>query len=246
MSFASPQPPGTRGASLAIQLYDLAGKDPAILFSPFSWRVRMALLHTALPFAVVPWRFSDRLASAASGFETVPVIKDGDHWVGDSWEIALYLDRRYPDAPPLMKDAESRAAARLVMALCGVLVFPAAIRIAVYQAYLILDERCQPYFRKSREAMFGTTLESLNVDAEVGKNALQRALEPFSETIENSPFLGGDMPSYADFSLFGVLKWADIVSSYRPLEHDTVMGQWFTRIGALYGGHAGSVPTVRG
>ena len=148
---------------MKIKLFDLAGANPQLLFSPFSWRIRMALLHKGLPFEVVPWRFSDRSATEDSGHNAIPVIKDGDRWVGDSWEIALYLDAAYPEKP-IMKGAESRASAQLMMALCGTHLFPAAIRIAMFQAYNILDEASKPYFRESREAMFNRTLEEIHAD----------------------------------------------------------------------------------
>lgn len=230
---------------MPIQLYDLAGADSRLLFSPFSWRIRMALLHKGLDFDVVPWRFCERAAIEPSGHDSIPVILDGDRWVGDSWDIALYLDRAYPDRPALMKDAESQAAARLMMALCGAIVFPAAIRVAVYQAYQILDERCQAYFRESRETMFGAKLEDIHAEEETAKAGLADALRPFEELLGACEFIGGDHPTYADYVLFGLVKWMDIVSRYRPLDSTTSVGAWFARLEDLYGGHAGSVATVR-
>ena len=229
---------------MTIELYDLAGADPQIMFSPFCWRIRMALLHKGLDFTVVPWRFSDRSATAASGYDAVPVIRDGERWVGDSWAIALYLDRTYPDAP-LMKNAESRAAARLVLGVCGSAIFPAAIRIAVFAAYNILDEASKPYFRESREAMFGCTLEQLHSEQGSAKAALGEALKPFAEVLAASEYLGGDDPSYADYVLFGLLKWTDIVSPYRPIDAVGPVGEWFERLQNLHGGYAAGVPTVR-
>ena len=229
---------------MTIELYDLAAADPRIMFSPFCWRIRMALLHKGLDFTVLPWRFSERGATAASGYDAVPVIRDGERWVGDSWAIALYLDRTYPDAP-LMKDAESRAAARLVLGVCGSAVFPAAIRIAVCAAYNILDEASKPYFRETREAMFGCTLEELDVGEEQAKAGLGEALKPFAEVLAASEYLGGDEPTYADYVLFGLLKWADIVSPYAPLDSGGTVAAWFDRLQSRYDGYAARVPTVR-
>jgi glutathione S-transferase len=61
---------------MAIQLYDLAGKDPDIMFGPFCWRVRMSLLHKGLDFELIPWRFTEKETIAESGHSAVPVIKD--------------------------------------------------------------------------------------------------------------------------------------------------------------------------
>ncbi len=231
---------------MAIELYDLAGADPRFLFSPFSWRVRMALLHKGLAFEVVPWRFSAREAIAASGHSAVPVIRDGERWVGDSWEIARYLDETYPGRPTLMAGSLGEAHARLVSALCGSLVFPAAVPIAVYQAYRLLDADSQPYFRETREAMFGARLEDINVDEQRGREQLAAALRPFDEVLAACDYLAGETPSYADFLLFGILKWIDIVSSYPALDAGSAVGRWFDRLDNAYDGHAAGVPTVRG
>src|SRR5208337_4194156 len=66
-------------------LYDLAGADPALRFSPYCWRIRMALAHKGLAVETVPWRFTDRDVIAFSGQGQVPVIRDGETVVSDSW-----------------------------------------------------------------------------------------------------------------------------------------------------------------
>jgi len=230
---------------MTIDLYDLAGADSRLMFSPFSWRIRMALLHKGLDFRVIPWRFSDRSATVDAGFESVPVIRDGERWVGDSWAIAGYLDRAYPDRPALMKTEESRATARLVLGVCGSTIFPVAVRIAVYAAYQLLDEASKPYFRESREAMFGRTLEELNLEEHAAKAGLIAALAPFAEVLSACETIGGEEPGYADYVLFGLLKWMDIVSPYQPIDNDGPVGEWFARLGAMFNGYAAGVPTVR-
>jgi glutathione S-transferase len=230
---------------VTIQLYDLAGADPRFLFSPFAWRVRMALLHKGLAFEVLPWRFSERDALASSGHDSVPVIRDGDTWVGDSWEIAAYLDRRYPERPLLFPSPCGEAHARLVAALCGSLLFPAAVPVGVLQAYRLLSPACQPYFRASREAMFNARLEDVHADEHPGRARLAEALRIFDEVLAHHDFIGGASPTYADFLVFGILKWLDIVSAYAPLTATTPSGQWFTRLNEAYDGYAGRVPRVR-
>ena len=44
--------------SMTIKLYDLAGEDAALRFSPFCWRTKMALKHKGLPFETEVWRVS--------------------------------------------------------------------------------------------------------------------------------------------------------------------------------------------
>ncbi|PZD74962.1 hypothetical protein C1752_00989 [Acaryochloris thomasi RCC1774] len=50
---------------------------------------------------------------------------------------------------------------------------------------------------------------------------------------------------FADYVLFGILKWLDIVSAYKPIDDASSVGQWFDRLEGLYGEHAARVPTVR-
>lgn len=230
---------------MSILHYDLAGADPEIFFSPFCWRIRMALLHKGLEFEVHPWRFSERSATADSGHNSVPIIRDGESWVGDSWEIARYLDLQYPTRPTLMAGPEGEAHARLVSGLCGTLIFPAVIRIALLPAYGLLDDGSKPYFRESREQMFGKRLEDIHADEATGRAGLGTALAPFDEVLTACPFINGAEPAYADYLLFGVLKWPDIVSAYAPLDDTSAVGRWFDRMNSLYDGYAGKARTVR-
>ena len=100
-------------------------------------------------------------------------------------------------------------------------------------------------FKESREKIFGKPLEDLDVDPIVAKQNLAKAVVVFDKTLERSEFLGGKSPSYADYVLFGVLKWMDVVSRYDPLTEDTPTTQWFTRLSAMYDGHAANAKTVR-
>src|SRR5690348_17390883 len=87
--------------SMAIQLYDLAGAEDDRRFSPYCWRVKMALKHKGLEFETIPWRFTEKDVIAPHGSKTVPVIQDGSQAVADSWAIAVYLDQVYPQRPGL-------------------------------------------------------------------------------------------------------------------------------------------------
>ena len=83
-----------------ITLYELKGKNDR-RYSLFSWRTRMALRHKGLAFESAPVCMSDKAAIAFSAGKTVPVIRDQDTVVRDSWKIAEYLESRYPEAPSL-------------------------------------------------------------------------------------------------------------------------------------------------
>lgn len=85
-----------------LRLFDLAGADDDVRFSPNCWRVRLALAHKGLPVEAVPWRFTEKDAIAFSGQGKVPVLIDEERWVVDSWVTAGYLEDMYPERPSLL------------------------------------------------------------------------------------------------------------------------------------------------
>src|SRR5438128_10435392 len=93
---------------MAIKLYDLAGAEDDRRFSPYCWRVKMALKHKGLDFETIPWRFTEKEALAPYKSTTVPVLVDGANSVYDSWAIAQDLDDVYPSPPSLVSAAEAR------------------------------------------------------------------------------------------------------------------------------------------
>ena len=72
-------------------LYDLTGAYD-LRFSPNCWRSRMALAHKGLDVECEPCRFTEKDKLAFSGQTRVPVLRDGDTVVSDSWAIACYLE----------------------------------------------------------------------------------------------------------------------------------------------------------
>jgi hypothetical protein len=75
---------------MSLQLYDLAGAEPERRFSPYCWRVKLALARKGLAVETIPWRFTDKGVIAFSGQGRVPVLVDGDRVVSDSWAIATH------------------------------------------------------------------------------------------------------------------------------------------------------------
>ena len=70
--------------------------------SPFSWRIRYALEHKGLDFEARPVRFADvEIIRALTGQQLTPVLSDGDHVVHETWDIACYLEERFPSNPSL-------------------------------------------------------------------------------------------------------------------------------------------------
>ncbi|MGE3147263.1 MAG: glutathione S-transferase N-terminal domain-containing protein, partial [Pseudorhodoplanes sp.] len=78
-------------ATTKVILYELGGPNGRH-YSQFSWRTRLALAHKGIDWQSQPVRVSDKAAIAFSGQDKVPILKDGDTVVPDSWKIAEYLE----------------------------------------------------------------------------------------------------------------------------------------------------------
>ncbi len=88
---------------MTIKLYDLCGADRAFRFSPACWRTRMALAHKQLDCETVPTLFTEIGGIEDGGQRTLPVLVDEDSVIRESFEIAVYLEKAYPDAPSLFR-----------------------------------------------------------------------------------------------------------------------------------------------
>lgn len=222
---------------MAITLYELVGRDD-LRFSPYCWRTRFALAHKGLDFGTVPVRFTDKQAIAFSGQERVPVIRDGDRTVADSWAIACYLDEAYPELPPLFASPGERAMARFINSWSDLQVNPSFILLVVRDVYDNIDERDRDYFLETREKRFGTTLDALHAARDECLPAARAALAPVRAVLADQPYISGDGPGYADYILMGTCQWVRMVSSCPIVEPGDPVHEWRERMLDLFGGMA--------
>ena len=223
---------------MAITLYDLAGAEDDRRFSPYCWRVRMALKHKGLEFETVPWRFTEKEAIAPHGSSTVPVLIDGGRAVSDSWTIAEYLEQAYPSRPALFEGQASRALSLFLSHWVVRALHPLLMRVLVLDLFGVVHEKDRAYFRESREKRFGLTLEQLAADPPKKLAELRAALEPLRPVLAQNSFLSGHGPGFADYILFGTFQWARVVSPIRLLELDDPLYAWRERMLDLFGGYA--------
>ncbi|MEJ1976146.1 MAG: glutathione S-transferase family protein [Acetobacteraceae bacterium] len=207
-------------------LYDLAGADEDRRFSPYCWRTRMALAHKGLSVDAVPWRFTEKDAIAFSGQGKVPVLKDGDRTIVDSWAIAVYLEEAYPDRPSLFGGPAAMAVTRFLNAWADRVLIPGIAPLIVSDIHDCLHEKDKSYFRTTREKAFGAPLESVSADRDARVAGLRRALDPLRTVLRTQPFLAGAAPSYADYIPFGAFQWARCTSSFALLEPDDPIAAW--------------------
>jgi glutathione S-transferase len=223
---------------MTVTLYDLAGAEDDRRFSPFCWRTRLALAHKGLAVEALPWRFTEKDKIAFSGQGKVPVMVDGGKTVFDSWTIADYLDATYPERP-LLASPRERALAKFVSAWTDTVLHPGLARLIVSDVHDHLHEKDKPYFRKSREDRFGTTLEAFCADREIKLAAFRQSLTPLRMTLQSQPYLGGETPNYADYVVFGGFQWARCTSPVQLLAADDPVAAWRKRLLDAFDGLAG-------
>src|SRR6185437_1870597 len=149
---------------MALIFHERVGLDGRRI-SPFSWRIRYALAHKELQPTVVPTRFADAARILKlSGQRFVPIIEHNEIVVHDSWAIACYLEDRFPESPTLFGCAIGRGSARMVNAWSDS-VLARAMRPLVYADFMrCIDPDDRAYFRSSREAQLGMTLEKYSAN----------------------------------------------------------------------------------
>jgi glutathione S-transferase len=217
------------------KLYDLAGADPNIRFSPFCWRIKLALAHKGLTAETIPWRFTDKDVIAFSGSKTVPVLIDGEKTIADSQAIAEYLEAAYPDAPSLFGGAQGHALTQFIRRWSDGVLQASLVKILVPDIFKLLDPKDQPYFRESREPRLGASIEAVGSERDAHLPAFLEALGTLRTTLKGQKFLGGDTPLYADHIVCGALQWADKTSSTRLLEAKDPISLWMQAVFDTYG-----------
>ncbi|KNG83836.1 hypothetical protein ANOM_007356 [Aspergillus nomiae NRRL 13137] len=189
-------------SSQPIILYDIASGPPVRCFASNPWKARYSLNFKRVSYRTewvdLPEVASTRKAlgvppsrtfSNGSPFYTLPIIEDpstGER-VGDSFDIALYLEKAYPDAPQLFPRSSLGLHAS----------FNAHVD-ALFSRFAILFFHGMP--------LNPETAEARRIILEGFKSALAELAKIYNYT--EGPFLEGNTVSYADFIVGGWLQFA--------------------------------------
>ena len=223
---------------MSITLYELLGADGR-RYSQFSWRAKMALKHKGLEFEARPVLLTDKKSIAFANSTSVPVMVDGDAVLADSWDIALYLEDKYPGASSLFGGGIGLGLTRVINSWCdravNVALGPLIARDVLDAAHP--DDRS--YFRKTMEKMYKRTLEEVQEGREDRLKAFYRTLDPIRTSFRKGQnFVCGDGPGYADYTVFSLFQWARVASPFRLLDADDPVFGWRERMLGLFDGYA--------
>ncbi len=221
---------------MVVTFYELVGEGQNN-FSPWCWPVRMALWHKKIDFETVPLKFTQISSIDQGQYKTLPLIKHNMQYVVDSVAIALHLDAHFLEKDALFSSEKEKNYAVFVKNFCASCLTNNISRLIVYDVYQTLYDDDKPYFRQSREKYFGQPLEDvqsqyrqLNLLEEV----LHKNLRPLTMTLKQQDYLGGMKPSFLDYQIYGVLKWADMCSDYIIPSLDQRLTQWYRLIDNYY------------
>ena len=227
---------------MSLKLYELVGTDAGRPFSPYCWRIRMALAHKGLTAESIPWRFTEKAAIAPHGSEKVPVMLDRDRTIVDSWVIANYLEDTYPERPSLFGGDGGRAMARFLNGWGDIAIVGGIFPLIIADIPKNLAAVDADYFRSSREARFRKSLEEVMANRDQAVVGFRKSLDPLRLTLKSQAFIGGNAPNYADYIVFGGFQWARVVSPFRLLEEADPVYAWRERLLDAFDGMARSSP----
>ena len=227
---------------MSLTLYERVGHEGRRP-SPFSWRARYALAHKGLEAEFVPVRFAQvEEIRALSGQHMVPVLVDGETVVPDSWAIAAHLEDRFPDRPTLFGDATARAMMHFLNTWTDQVLMP-SLRPLIYADFpAVLDPGDRAYFRETREAMVGASLEDFCADRAAHEASFVAVIAPFTEVLSARDHLCGTSPAYADYIVFSAFQMARLGSPTDVLSPGDPVFAWRARMIALFDGMADLFP----
>jgi len=211
---------------MTIKVYELCGANPEHLFSPHCWKVRMALAHKGLQWDVIPTPFTGVATIESGESRRVPVIRDADTIVEESFEIAKYLETSYPQAPTLFNGPGGEALTQHIISWSQTKLHSEIAKLAMLDIHNAL----------APEKMVGCTLEEFDTKFPKNGESLMKALHPLEVTLKQQPFIGGDTPLFADYVVFGALQWLRTCSDEAYLPQDNAVAAWFNTLLDLYDG----------
>ncbi|KQX19721.1 hypothetical protein ASD39_17375 [Sphingomonas sp. Root50] len=168
-------------------------------------------------------------------FATAPIIDFGDRQMNESLAIADHLDAAYPDRPAIFACAAERAMVGFFDRWLLQLILTHVLPIYMLDAHDGSTLKDRSYYRQSREAFFGRTMEAIVADRDERLPELRRAFDPVRETIAGQAFLGGQEPNFADMCLLGLFIFIGTIATLPPLVADDPLIGYVERGLAAFG-----------
>ncbi|KAF5348611.1 hypothetical protein D9756_009572 [Leucocoprinus leucothites] len=239
-----------------ITFYDLAAKDGIQTWSPNPWKTRYVLNYKKLPYKTVRLEYPDieseykKLGIPPSGINfdgtslyTSPSIIDEATKtpVTDSYKIAEYLDKAYPNTPPVFPPGTEVFQAAFYDQV-NELIGPLWPLLLPRIPRNLLNPPSAEYFTRTRSVLFGMPLSHAEPQGEKKIEAWQRVQVVF-EIINgwlsksSGPYFMGDTVTFSDFVIAALLDGIRICFGEESKEWKNVQtwndGRWKTFLTSL-------------
>jgi glutathione S-transferase len=228
---------------MTLLLYERAGVCD-LRVSPYCWRARLALEHKGLEAESIPIFYFETKKVPFRNVGNLPVLSDNGRKVEGTWEIADHLDKAYPDRPALMRTPEARSMARFMGSWADNVLVPGLMRVVLPDFLQRLHVKDREYYRQSREAWVGATVEQMRAKRTTYMADLCCSLAPLRSAMSVQTFLGGDAPSYADYVPYTAFVWAWFASEQPVLAEDDPLQNWLARMQDRFEGLPRSLPAA--
>ncbi|MEP4889346.1 MAG: glutathione S-transferase N-terminal domain-containing protein [Aliiglaciecola sp.] len=215
---------------MTITLYELSGADRNLRFAPHCWKSKLALHHKQVNFKTEPVWFTEKEKFAVSEQPLLPVVTDSDKVISDSWEIAQYLEDTYPQNPSLFANDEAKVQAESFHQWVSTVLSKHIPGIIILDLFNIIADQDKEYFRTTREARLGTSLEEFAATPEKHIQGLQTELQYARELLASQRYFGGEIPDYRDICLLGTFLWIASSGTTDFLEKDDIIYAWYKRV----------------
>jgi glutathione S-transferase len=214
---------------LTLHLYDLSNST-GVSTSPYGFRIHEALHLLSIPYETELLSFSQVALMFSDTHKTVPVLVDGDREIGDSWVIANHLAKNHDPDNLLFGGAGGYPLACFITRWVDACIMGALNRIIVKDIHDSIHQTDQAKYREKQETRYGQSLETLHSTGGAGLIDFQVSLYPARQAIKEHPYLGGESPNYADFTLHSVFRWSRLTSKIELLRPDDRLRSWIRRM----------------
>ncbi|KAI9291372.1 hypothetical protein K502DRAFT_309324 [Neoconidiobolus thromboides FSU 785] len=223
-----------------LTLYNLINKEGGVYYSPYGWRVLLALKHKDVEFDHIGLTYSKIIRNipeiTKGEWDKIPLLvyEDGTYNY-ESSKIVKNLELKYPNNSLFPNGSHfSDFIENYITSY-----FQPLYKVIILDIYNQLgNDNDKAYFRDSRENVLNMTLEQFSSTFEECSLTIDKFLSPFLTTLKNKTFLEGENVTYSDYVLYSHLKLVQLVSKnvfgkIVSNEKNQVVKNWFDSIEAL-------------
>ncbi|EKM76379.1 hypothetical protein AGABI1DRAFT_78843 [Agaricus bisporus var. burnettii JB137-S8] len=232
-----------------ITFYDLTRKSPHAPWSPNPFKTRLALNYKKLPYRTVNLEYpelesefkkigippSSTWADGRPLYSSPSIFDDSTNTgVSDSYKIAQYLDKTYPDTPKLFPPG-TEALQAAFYAQYNPLIFGAIFQMLLPGVVRILNPPSVEYFNRTRAEIFGkppAELEPKGQDRVEAWTKVEAAYDKLYGWLSEStgPYFMGDTITFVDLTVAGMIYGMEVIFGKDSKEFRDLMtwnnGRW--------------------